>query len=70
MGEKVRQGAPNRGADFSFGKEIDLFSCAIFLQDEKIAFSGAFNANKRMKSTSAVSSIRIIANRRESVKEA
>jgi hypothetical protein len=30
----------------------------------------SINANKRMKSTSAVSSIRIIANRRESVKEA
>ena len=55
---------------------LDFLCCFIyshvpfFLQDEKIAFSGAFNANKRMKSTSAVSSIRIIANRRESVKEA
>ena len=118
MWGKVRQGAPNRGAFFFWGKGafsvvsfllqgfrlcggdkgametdevrdrpldpfgavtpmlLDFLCCFIyshvpfFLQDEKIAFSGAFNANKRMKSTRAVSSIRIIANRRESVKEA
>jgi hypothetical protein len=122
MGEKVRQGTPNRGAAFFFWEKI-AFSDIVLLGRRGFASAEATSGQwkrtksaiapltpsarslpcclifivtgetglsmldlglerelapcvrndmqrKRMKSTSAVSSIRIIANRRESVKEA